>query len=270
MKVAKILFAGLTAMVCQFASAECVGGTMSTGWCWPTDAGAWTSYGQWHAYNADFPSQGNHLAKDIDATEEDLVYAMGYGVVLITRTDVGFYGGATCDNKSITGAGAVIRHYTSTGKAVDVLYAHLKDLLVQRGSVVVPGTIVGKIRKYTWCNDRKDHLHLGVVYPARNLAAYDRGGTGDVWAGYGTTDRGFVNPVNFFEGDSNKAGSKIYACDPSKERCLLRINGPVGWYPPVDDCQQASQWFSVATVNGEKTTIGSTTRSSCPMICFAN
>lgn len=270
MKVAKMLFAVLVAMICQSALADCPGGTMSTGWCWPTGAGTWTSYGQWHAYNTDFPSQGNHLAKDIDADEDDSVYAMGYGVVLITRTDVGNYGGATCDGKSVTGAGIVIRHYTSSGNAVDVLYAHLKNLLVQRGSVVAPGTVIGKIRNYTWCNDRKDHLHLGVVYPARNLVAYDKGGTGDVWAGYGTTDRGFVNPVDFFEATSNTAGSKIYGCNPSKERCLLRISGSIGWYPPVDDCQQATQWYNMATVNSEKTAVGSTTKSACPLACFAN
>lgn len=59
-------------------------------------------------------------------------------------------------------------------------------------------------------------------------------------------------------------------CDPSKDRCSIRANGPIGWFPPVNDCQQASQWFNMATVNGEKTVVGSTTRASCPQMCYAN
>lgn len=245
----------------------CPGGTMNTGWCWPTKAGAWTEdYLAWHGYNDGF--NGKHLAKDIAASEGDDVYAVDYGVVLITRTDVGYYGGATCDGKGISGAGVVVRHYTSSGKAVDVLYAHLKDLQVKRGDVITPGTVIAKIRNYTWCSSRMDHLHFGVVFSARDLSAYNATGIGDVWAGYGASDRGFVNPVDFFA--TNTKGNKIYSCDPSKERCLFRINGPVAWYPPVDDCQQASQWFNMATVNGEKTMVGSTTKSSCPLACYAN
>ena len=113
-----------------------------------------------------------------------------------------------------------------------------------------------------------NHLHFGVVFSARDLSAYNAIGSSDVWVGYGTSDRGFVDPVGFFA--ANTRGGKIYSCNPSKERCLLKINGSVAWYPPVDDCQQASQWFNMATVNGEKITVGSTTKSTCPLVCYAN
>lgn len=240
---------------------------MSTGWCWPTNAGQWTDYLAWHQLNPGFPGK-NHLAKDIAATEGDQVYSVDYGVVLVVRTDVSNYGGATCDGKNISGAGVVIRHYTSSGKSVDVLYAHLKDLEVRKGDVVTPGTAIAKIRNYTWCTLRMDHLHLGVAYPARDLSVYERTSM-NFWAGYnGTSDLGFVNPEVFFRDNSN--GNKVYACNPSKERCLFRINGLVAWYPPVDDCQQASQWFNMATVNGEKTMVGSTTKSACPLACYTN
>lgn len=262
-----LLFSALNA---TFAQGACPSGQMSTGWCWPTNASGWTvQYLDWHQPNSGF--NGVHLAKDIAANENDPVYSVDYGIVLIARDDINFYGGASgCSPTaaSIKGAGLVIRHYTVSGKAVDVLYAHLKNLQVKRGDVVTPGSIVGQIRNYAWCGQRMDHLHLGVANPARNLVAYEGGGNGDVWAGYGSSDRGFVDPVDFF--GSTSKGGRIYSCDPSKERCLFRINGPVAWYPPVSDCQQASQWFNMTVVNGEKVTAGSATKSACPLACYSN
>lgn len=267
MTLIKTLLSAAIILFSQLAQAECPGGTMNTGWCWPTLKGEWTTnYLGWHGSNESFA--GTHLAKDIAAVEGDPIYAFGYGIVLIVRDDVNFYGGATCPAMSIKGGGVIVRHYTLAGMPVDVLYAHLKDIQVKRGDVVTPGSVIAKIRNYTWCGSRMDHLHLGAAYPARDLSRYDGSGTSDVWAGYGTSDRGFVNPVDFFA--SNSAGNKVYSCNPSTERCLFRVNGPIGWYPPVSDCELASQWFNMATVNGEKTAVGSTTKVACPLVCYAN
>lgn len=186
------------------AFASCPVTSMSTGWCWPTERGDWSNNLAWHGSNAGFA--GSHLAKDIDADEGDLVYAMAKGIVLITRNDVSYYGGATdCNStpRSISGSGVVIRYYTSNGSPVDVLYAHIKNIRVKKGEVVEAGEIVGEIRNYTWCGSRMDHLHLGVAYKGRNISVYDKSGTGDVWSGYGTTDKGFVDPVYFFFEQSN-------------------------------------------------------------------
>lgn len=250
------------------AFAACSGSPMSNGWCWPIAGGSWGSALGWHGSNSGF--SGVHLAKDIMASEGTSVYAVSRGIVLITRSNVSFYGGATGCNPtatSIQGSGVVIRHYTADGKPFEVLYAHLKNVSVQRGDVVEPGTSVGQVRDYTWCGTTMNHLHLGVVFPARSLSAYDGSGTGNVWAGYGTTDKGFVDPVNFF---ATQSVGNIASCDPTKERCLIRPNGPVGWFPPVLDCEQAAQWFNLATVNGEKTAVGTTVKSSCPQSCYAN
>ncbi|MFZ1626655.1 MAG: M23 family metallopeptidase [Candidatus Moraniibacteriota bacterium] len=257
----------------QLALADCPGGAIAKGWCWPTSAGEWTKALAWHGPNPGF--SGPHLAKDISANEGDPVYPVDYGVVLVTRSDVGYYGGATncrvVDGKDVVdkilGAGVVVRHYTSTGQAVDVLYAHLKELAVKKGDVIVPGSVIGKIRNYTWCGSRMDHLHLGVAYPARDLTVYERS-TMNFWAGYGPSDLGFMNPEDFFRDNSN--AGKIQPCNPSKERCNIRVSGTIGWFPPVDYCQQASQWYNMATVNGEKTVVGSTTKSFCPLVCYAN
>lgn len=66
--------------------------------------------------------------------------------------------------------------------------------------------------------------------------------------------------------------SKEGRCNTSNWRCAIRSpkTSTVGWFPPVDDCQQASQWYNMATVNGEKTAVGSTTKSACPLACYAN
>lgn len=61
------------------------------------------------------------------------------------------------------------------------------------------------------------------------------------------------------------------SCDPSKEKCTLRKGGTVGWYPPVNDCQQASQWFQLIYDNQNQVSrIEPTTKSACPQVCYAN
>ncbi len=63
----------------------------------------------------------------------------------------------------------------------------------------------------------------------------------------------------------------LVPCNPSKERCTLRINGLIGWYPPVDDCQQASQWFELIRDTANKVSkIVPATKSACPLVCYAN
>ena len=58
-------------------------------------------------------------------------------------------------------------------------------------------------------------------------------------------------------------------CNPTKWRCDLKVNGPIGWFPPVDYCEQASQWYNMALVNGEVIAVGSTTKAACPIACLA-
>lgn len=61
------------------------------------------------------------------------------------------------------------------------------------------------------------------------------------------------------------------SCDPSKEKCALRKGGTVSWYPPINDCQQASQWFQLIYDNQNQVSrIEPTTKSACPQACFAN
>lgn len=86
-------------------------------------------------------------------------------------------------------------------------------------------------------------------------------------SGYGSstyTVDGFIYPLGMTASNPN--------CNISSWKCSVRSpkSSSIGWFPPVDDCQQASQWYNMATVNGEKIAVGSTTKSACPQACFAN
>lgn len=140
--------------------AACHGTPMRTGWCWPTASGGWSNYLEWHGHNSGFSDP--HLAQDINAAENDPVYAVAKGLVLIVRENISKYGGAnrcSSDGKttvSIPGAGIIVRHYTSNGEPVDVLYAHLKNVQVKKNDVVEPGDVIGYVRNYTWCGLREE------------------------------------------------------------------------------------------------------------------
>ena len=59
------------------------------------------------------------------------------------------------------------------------------------------------------------------------------------------------------------------SCDFTKERCNIRISGSIGWFPSVSDCSQASQWFVIGTMNGERMPIGTASAADCPLMCVA-
>lgn len=261
----RLLFGFLCFVFGSVAKASCPASSMEKGWCWPTIRMNWSNELVWHGINSSF--SGVHLGKDIDANENDLVYSVAKGTVLIVRNDVSYYGGAVCNPgpSSISGSGIVIRHYTSTGNAVDVLYAHIKNIRVSKGDIVESGKVLGEIRNYTWCGARMDHLHFGVAYPDRNMSLYDGSGSADVWAGYGSTDKGFVNPVEFFT--SNSVGG-FPVCDPMQEECQIKAYGNFGWYPPVMNCSQANQWF---LLDSGQNIVGSGNISGCsqvPAACY--
>lgn len=98
---------------------------------------------------------------------------------------------------------------------------------------------------------------------------------------------GFVDGVNYAtyhpNGDGTyrrNNGSKkwtlkgfIYhkeSCDPSKERCGIKSNGPIGWYPPFEHCEQASQWFKLYDIKSQTSRFEPATKSDCPLVCYTN
>ncbi len=86
-------------------------------------------------------------------------------------------------------------------------------------------------------------------------------------AGFGATAytvNGFVYPIGMTQSTPN--------CNVSSSKCSIRSpsNSSIGWFPPVDDCRQASQWYNMATISGERQAVGSTTAAFCPEVCYAN
>ncbi len=61
-------------------------------------------------------------------------------------------------------------------------------------------------------------------------------------------------------------------CDYVAEQCDIRIQGDVGWFPPVSLCQGASEWFIIDTdANGKKYPVASRPdASACPTACSPN
>ncbi len=227
-----------------FAS-DCPGDEMVNGWCWPTGTNSIGTYIGYDDSNPDFNNR-RHLAQDIDASEGSDVYAIANGRVIHARSDIGFYGGATCSGSSIDGAGVIIQHTTSTGENFVALYAHLKNVNVS--DIVVVGQKIGEVRSYTWCRSRNDHLHFGIRYPEND--------DDNRWSGYENSDGnhyGFIDPITFLNTHSplQKPTTQTICGQPT---CNIDSqtfsNGDVvGWYPK-GNCNEAQQWFGIGEVDG--------------------
>ena len=220
-------------------AAQCPGDKMANGWCWPTKTSNIGNYLGWHGYNPGF--SGNHLAQDIDADEDTDVYSIAdNGTVLKSRNDVSYYGGATnCSSDgsgtSIPGGGVVIRYVDSNDQSFDVLYAHLKNVYVSDGESVNSNTKIGKIRNYTWCGNRMDHLHFGIRFPAND--------DGNLWAGYGNTNKGFIDPINFL--------NTHYPSNDSSYFYVSEGNTHIAWSPSNVPCKKAKIWSYNQTCSAE-------------------
>lgn len=58
-------------------------------------------------------------------------------------------------------------------------------------------------------------------------------------------------------------------CDVGK--CAIKAYGSIGWFPPVSDCRQATQWFILGDFGDGKSPIGTSNSSVCdqvPPACF--
>lgn len=93
--------------------------------------------------------------------------------------------------------------------------------------------------------------------PGLNHATYTRNSNGTYNRNGGSTSwtlKGFIYKTS---------------CNPTQERCDIRVSGSVGWFPPVLACSDASQWFIIGTMNGERMPIGTSNVANCPRACAA-
>jgi len=224
--------------------ASCHGQKMSKGWCWPTGT---SSIGSYLDYDRPNPNYDNrmHLGQDIDADENDAVYAIADGIVLYNRSNVGGYGGLTnCSPNhadSIPGAGVIIKHKTLNGEEFFALYAHLKNVHI--GSTVIKGEKIGEIRNYTACGSRMDHLHFGIRFPAVD--------DNYRWAGYEKNGNyyGFVDPIHFLN-THHPLNLSFYFWIREQN------NEIIAWTPADVPCNKAKVWAYHGTCDASNSNPG--------------
>lgn len=101
-----------------------------------------------------------------------------------------------------------------------------------------------------------------------NYATYHRNTNGTYHRNNGTQQwilNGFIYPRGISSESDN-------TCDYGRERCDIRIQGSVGWFPPVTWCHNATQWFIISTnQEGDPYPIGSRPNADyCPLSCSSN
>ncbi len=163
-------------------ASECQGKEMTNGFCWPVEGDDLLL--MWRGVNDNFPGKF-HLAQDIRANEGDDVYAIADVVeVLHKRMDVDCYGGLNSQDHCIDGGGLIIKYQLANGQYFTALYAHVKNISVS--SETKKGQKIAEIGPY---RNGTVHLHFGIRFPFDD--------DDNRWAGYGTTELGFVDPINF-------------------------------------------------------------------------
>ena len=103
-------------------------------------------------------------------------------------------------------------------------------------------------------------INHATYYPDGNGTYHRNSGPPSGW-----TLKGFIYP----KGVSSETDT---ICDYVAEQCDIRIQGDVGWFPPVSLCQGASEWFIIDTdANGKKYPVASRPdASACPTACSPN
>ena len=121
------------------------------------------------------------------------VYAIGDGVVFISRADAGGYGVGGAPGGCI-----IITHTTAAGTKFDALYGHVYGLQVKEGQRVQAGQLIARVNG---CRHLHFSTHPGAKYRDRNPYA---GHVPKSWADHG----GYVDPVKFLKTNPRAAAYK--------------------------------------------------------------
>jgi len=210
-----------------------------------------------------------HFGIDIMAACGSFIYPLASGNVVSVKKNTDSLGNAV-----------MIRH-PSIGRGGSDLYTtylhmqsapNMNDKALAVGDAVYSGIPVGKIGDTGFADGCHTHFEI------RNFYYPDIAGGGWYHPNSKRCSDGSLN--TYACGDQRNAvwavndweNPETYQvqqnrCDPTRQRCAIRVYDTIGWFPPVDDCSQASQWFLMGIVNGEKTTVGTTTSAACPQAC---
>jgi hypothetical protein len=152
----------------------------SGGWYWPVGAEDFRGWAGWLAPRGAYV----HVAQDMPCASGRAVYAVGAGVVYISRADAGGYGVG-----GASGGCIIITHTTAAGTQFHALYGHVYGLRVKEGERVQAGQVIARVNG---CRHLHFSTHPGARYRDGNPYA---GHVPRSWADHG----GFVDPVRFLE-----------------------------------------------------------------------
>ena len=158
----------------------------SGGWYWPIGTEDFQGWSGWLAPRGSYV----HVAQDMPCAVGRPVYAIGAGVVFISRADAGGYGVGGAPGGCI-----IITHVTAAGTRFHALYGHVSDLRVKVGQRVTAGQLIARVNG---CRHLHFSTHPGVKYRDGNPYA---GHVPKSWADRG----GFVDPVKFLKTNSRSA-----------------------------------------------------------------
>ncbi len=150
------------------------------GWFWPIGTEDFQGWDSWLQPRGAYL----HVAQDMPSSYRHPVYAVGDGVVFISRADAGGYGVGGSN-----GGCMIITHTTAAGQKFHALYGHVYGLLFKEGERVQAGDVIARVNG---CKHLHFSIHPGAKYSDGNPYA---GHVPKAWADHG----GFVDPVAFLK-----------------------------------------------------------------------
>jgi hypothetical protein len=185
----------------------------SGGWYWPVGTEDFSGWGDsWLQPRGSYV----HVAQDMQAAVGHPVYAIGDGIVFISRADTGGYGPG-----GSPGGCMIIVHMTASGRQFRALYGHISGLRYKAGQRVTAGALIATING---CAHLHFGIHPGTTYRSGN--PYE-GHVPKTWADHD----GWVNPVKFLK--TNPRASS-YSPPPVPVADVTTATAPVGVFGARD------------------------------------
>lgn len=157
------------------------------------------------------------------------------------------------------------------------IYAHLSEYIASHNSHVNVGDEIalsgGAPGTPGAGTSTAPHLHFGVhddsgVGKSRPMGVYAFDRNTNVWGYLSTESHMFKCDTSSSNKDGHRYEARPMYCSPTQEECQIKAYGNFGWYPPISNCSQASQWF---LLDSGQNIIGSGNISGCsqiPAACY--
>ncbi len=139
-------------------------------------------------------SNGYHLALDIPSSWSSTsigggapIYAIGDGVVLEARSDIGSY--KRIGSSFSAGGAMIVKHFCLDGSELIALYGHIQNFL-PTGTTVVRGQQIAETGRW----DGAHHLHFGIIPGSAAGSSW--------WRGYTTSTSNtyqFADPMPYLQ-----------------------------------------------------------------------